>query len=79
MTRTAREISHDVRKLETERRAEIARAMAEYDTTVYQPKRKALIVECGGLGHDWAFDGLGPTGMSWFRCCRCKTMEAREE
>lgn len=38
-------------RIENERRDKVREAMKEYDESVYQPARKALVDECAAIGH----------------------------
>lgn len=45
--------------------------MAEYDTTIYYPAKRALVEECGKVGHYGGKYHDNGFGWSWFYCAGC--------
>lgn len=58
--------------IESARRAKVRELMKEYDETVYNPARKALVEDCSAIGHRgngrWDFT-IG--GGAYQRCGNC--------
>ena len=65
---------------ETARRNKVRELIAEYDTTIYEPTRKALVAECAATGHTpngrWHFT-VG--GVAYQHCGSCHTTLYEEE
>lgn len=57
--------------LDRERQKKMKDLMAEYDTTVFYPARKALVQECFKLGHHPTHHHSNGLGWSWFYCGYC--------
>lgn len=69
-TMTQREISTEIRQLETSRREFMANAMHDFDVKqrIRLNKLRAL---CRSIGHKWRFTHLGPLGDPWYNCTIC--------
>lgn len=58
-------------KIDQARNKKMKELMDEYDTTIYYPAKRALIEECGKVGHYGGKYHDNGFGWSWFYCAGC--------
>jgi hypothetical protein len=58
-------------EIDRARNKKMSELMAEYDKMVYYPAKKALIEECGKIGHRGGKYHDNGFGWSWFYCGGC--------
>ena len=77
---TSKDIWTERLKIDKDRRTVMARAMDEYDRTVYYPARKALRLRCQEeTGHNWVFRDTNPVGYPIYDCSICGSTEIRSD
>lgn len=74
MTDSAKSLFFRKNQIESDRRAKVRELMKEYDETVYDPARKALVEECTQRGHhpNGHYD-FTVGGRCYQRCSSCGT------
>ena len=58
-------------EIDKARNKKMKELMAEYDETVYYPAKRALVEECGKVGHHGGKYHDNGFGWSWFYCAGC--------
>lgn len=58
-------------ELDEARNKKMKDLISEYDETVYYPAKRALIAECGQIGHHSGKYHDNGLGWSWYYCAGC--------